>query len=355
MSLKEYLCNKRHNTTYYLEAPKGSPFHEQKPCATIEQPFITLAYTNNPVGMVWYFIHMFILAFRIKRVAERKQADIIYSNTTKSHIYGMFVKILTGKKAVWHIRDNVRQVPMLNKWLIKYSDKIICISEHIYRQVPAPDHKKILIYGGLAPDQWSAAEKARNDLKGQLGLCPHDLIIAQIGQFTRWKNHSDFIKAAQIIAKHVEHVHFVWVGDILYTSDQYYKKQILNEVEYSGIKDKFHLLGFQENIKGLFSDIDILLHPAIDEPFGRVVIEAMAMRKPVVAYYCGVPKEIVLHGETGFLATPYNYQQLADYTIRLLGNTELRQKFGETARQRVIEKFNIQQYVSKMEEVFENL
>lgn len=101
------------------------------------------------------------------------------------------------------------------------------------------------------------------------------------------------------------------------------------------------------------SQIDILIHPAINEPFGRVLIEAMSIGKPVIAYNCGGPKEIIVNNETGYLVEPYNYGEIAKKTILLLENEELRLQFGKAGRKRVIEKFNIEGYVSEMEDVFD--
>jgi len=145
------------------------------------------------------------------------------------------------------------------------------------------------------------------------------------------------------------------VGDDLSGKEKRYKKQIETEILKAGLEKHFSFLGFIKDIKEIYAQIDVLVHPAINEPFGRAIIEAMAMGKPVVAYNCGGPKEIVINNKTGYLIEPYDYRGLAEKTLQLLESRELRIKFGKAGRTRVIEKFNIERYVKEMEEIFESI
>jgi glycosyltransferase involved in cell wall biosynthesis len=213
-----------------------------------------------------------------------------------------------------------------------------------------------MIYGGIDASEFNVDHTEINDLKMTLGLTIETSLVAQIGQVTSWKNHSDFIKIAkEIIDNYKIKVHFLIVGDNMSENEKKYKEQLKREILKAGLEKHFTFLGFINNIKNIYSQINVLVHPAMDEPFGRVVVEAMAMEKPVVAYDCGGPKEIVLNDQTGFLIKPLDYKMIAEKVVLLLNDEKLQLQFGKAGRNRIIEKFNITEQISKMEALFDNM
>jgi glycosyltransferase involved in cell wall biosynthesis len=228
---------------------------------------------------------------------------------------------------------------------------MINISEAMFHDMRELTTNNRLIYGGVDIDYW----------KPDIITCENIVIynntikIANIGQLTRWKNNIDFINAAKLIYDKCQNVEFLIIGEDLSGREKKYKKELYKLVNDLGLQNKIHFYGYREDIIDIMNNIDILVHTAKNEPFGRVLIEAMAMEKPVVAYNCGGPSEIIVNKATGFLVEPYNYRELAEKTMELVQDKELRLKFGKAGRQRVIEKFNIKRYVREMEKVFDNL
>ncbi|MGC8539907.1 MAG: glycosyltransferase family 4 protein, partial [Phycisphaerae bacterium] len=106
------------------------------------------------------------------------------------------------------------------------------------------------------------------------------------------------------------------------------------------------LLGFRSDVSALMSACDIFVLPAPAEPFGLVLIEAMALGKPVIAAAAGGPLEIVADGETGLLFEPGNAESLAQAIKRLLADPELRQRMGEAGRKRYEEHFTARRMAS---------
>ncbi len=104
-------------------------------------------------------------------------------------------------------------------------------------------------------------------------------------------------------------------------------------------KPPVRLLGFRRDIPVLMSACDIFVLPAPAEPFGLVLVEAMAMGKPVIAANAGGPCEIVVHGQTGLLFEPGNPQSLAAAIADLLNNPEKARAMGAAGRQRFEEHF----------------
>lgn len=304
-------------------------------------------FTKNIFKLVWF-------SLVIARICWKKKINIIHANTIKSAKYGLLASLFLKSKLIWHVRDNVTQ-NLITRSLQKRSEKIICISEHVYHNVLAPKGCKQIIYGGIDIKHWSPHECRDNLIKKAFNLSQNIKIIANISQLTHWKNHLDYVRSASEIIHKTKDVHFLIIGDDLTGRELNYRKEIENLIAKLNLKPFFTFIGFHENIKQTVAQIDVLVHTAINEPFGRILIEAMAMEKPIVAYKCGGPKEIIINNETGYLVEPQDYHALADKSAQLIADKELRDSFGKAGRKRVVEKFNIERYVREMEEAFDSL
>ena len=113
-----------------------------------------------------------------------------------------------------------------------------------------------------------------------------------------------------------------------------------------------YLLGFRSDVSALMAACDIIVLPAPAEPFGLVLIEAMALGKPVIAAAAGGPLEIVADGETGLLFEPGNAGSLAGAMRRLLADPDLRRRMGIAGRRRYAQKFTARRMAEKMQEVY---
>ena len=105
------------------------------------------------------------------------------------------------------------------------------------------------------------------------------------------------------------------------------------------VEQEVLFVGFVERIKSLMESLDIFLLSSLYEGFGFVLAEAMAARKPVVAFHASSNPELVVHGQTGFLAEVGNIAELARYVEELIHDDDKRRTFGLNARKRVEEKF----------------
>lgn len=136
--------------------------------------------------------------------------------------------------------------------------------------------------------------------------------VAIVGQIARWKGQDVFIKAAKLLHPKYPEIKFLIIGDVLFAKEEelQYKNHL---IELAKDCNYIQFLGHRENVLELLKDIDILVHASTRaEPFGRVIIEGMASRKPVVAAGIGGPLEIIEDGVSGLLFEPGNYKGLAD-------------------------------------------
>jgi len=149
--------------------------------------------------------------------------------------------------------------------------------------------------------------------------------------------------------KCVDQVTFLVVGD----GDL--RKELQEYAVKLGIADSVIFCGYREDIPKIIAATDVLVLASLGESFGRVVIEAMAMGKPVVATNVGGVPEIILSDHTGILVELANPDSIAQAVVRLLKDEKLSKKIGQAGLRRVQEKFTIEKHVQEIQRVYDSV
>jgi glycosyltransferase involved in cell wall biosynthesis len=288
---------------------------------------------------------------RMAAFARRESVDVIYANGIQAQLYGMMVRLFSGKRTIWHVRDRVRDV-LISFCCAFASSRIICISKYIYDQTPGSRRKKRLVYNGLDTGVWTPAP-GRPGIPGVPPLSEGTPIVGQVGQLIPWKRHRDFILAAAMVIRHLPRVHFVILGEDMTGDYQDYVAELKQLVRSEGLDSHFSFTGFIGEIQACINQLDVLVHCAEGEPFGRALLEGMALEKPVIAYRSGACAEIIEDGESGVLVEPGRVDALAAAILALLGDDVKRAAMGKRARQRVIGQFELRDTISRVREVID--
>ena len=176
-------------------------------------------------------------------------------------------------------------------------------------------------------------------------------LVGIIGRFTPWKGQHLAIDIAHQTLPWKVRPRFVLIGRA-FNEDASYEASLRQRVRDLGLESTVYFLPFQSNVAAALSDLDLLLHTSTKpEPFGRVIIEAMAVGTPVIAAREGGVTEILTHNETGLLVPPGS---IADYTAAiqdLLATPEKRNRLAMAARRQVEERFSIQRVLSEFDKM----
>ncbi|MEH2011393.1 glycosyltransferase family 4 protein [Nostoc sp.] len=292
-------------------------------------------------------IHRFIGAvLRIAAIARRERADIIVNWMWITHISGGLAAMLAGLPAVWYQLE----VPSDKTWLVRIAtlipaQAIITLSQdgkqaqaEIWPHRPTP-----LVYPGVAldrfePDALPSPEEARR----KLGLPLHGPLIGIVGRLQRWKGMHVLVQAMPKILQKYPDAHCVVIGG-KHDLEPDYEDFLKAEIAALGLKEQVIMAGLQRNIPEWVQAMDVFVHASDKEPFGIVIIEAMALGKPVIAGNAGGPTEIITDGMNGLL-TPYgDADKLAIAILRYLDEQEFARSAGIAARQRALD-FSTQNY-----------
>jgi len=264
----------------------------------------------------------------------RVAPDLVHAN---SLAMGRMVGRMAGDLTIpctAHLRDIIK----LNKTAIADLNRnagLIAVSQatkrfHVAQGFQA-DRVQV-IANGVDTHRFRPAP-ATGTLKRELGLSDRSLLIAQIGQICLRKGQTLLARAAVTLAREFPEVHTLFVGERHSQKQESidYENTLRKTFHEAGIVDRLHCLGFRDDIPALLNEIDLLVHPAHQEPLGRVLLEAAACARPMVATNVGGTPEILTDEVSALLVAPDDLVALTCAIRRLLHDPELRTRLGHQA------------------------
>lgn len=302
-------------------------------------PFSWFIKTRNPLLLIYFAANWIYCSVCIFLIAKRHGISVIYANTFKACLFTIFTRTLINLKLIACLRDNIQ--PTWQKRLLYLTDQVITISGHIKKQLD-DSHNAEIVYPCVKPIEPLVFSEAMKTT----GKC--QLTVAAIGQLVPWKGQRTFLKLADTF-KFDEQVNFLIIGDDQSQANQDYREQILKQVQNMS---NVTYLGQVPDINRVMQEIDVLVHMAEGEPFGRVIVEAMLARKTVIALRSGGIPEIIEHGKNGLLiAKEQAVLQSRKAILDLLKSPARRLKIGQAALKRAKEFTNVNRHTYQVNQI----
>ena len=232
----------------------------------------------------------------------------------------------------------------------RWTDQFIAVSKSLERSLVQhyglTEDKIQTIYNGVDLSRYSHEKQPDLALKSKLGFEVNTRVVGIIGRFVYQKGHSTFLEAASIIAKSWPDVRFLLVGD------GPLKPDIVKRSEDLKLSGQTVMTGERNDIPELLSIMDIVIQPSIVEGLPRVIIEAMAMAKPIVASDIDGIREEIDHEKTGILVPSKNPNALAEAIMMLLKDETKARDLGRAARKTADQRFNLNRQLALYEEMY---
>lgn len=336
--------------------PDSGPLAERLAQRGVTVRFLPLRRHNktlNPFKLLSAYANVADVARRLAVLIRAESIDLIHANSTTAHIYGAWAGHMAGVPAVWHCRDLVALGP-LGKWLYRRAARVIAISGVVQASLEryaARTRKTVCIHNGIDVDVYRQSAEGLA-VRNEFNLRGDQILIGMVAQMVPWKNHGLFLRAARRIATDFPATMFLLAGADLHGDHPGYRPALEQFVTESGLKERVIFLGFRRDMPRVMAALDVLVHPAACEPFGRVVAEAMAAGKPVVAVDSAGPREIIEPGVSGLLTPPDDVDALAQAMRRLLQDSAWAARLGEAGRRRIEDHFRVDQMTDKIEQLY---
>ncbi len=191
-----------------------------------------------------------------------------------------------------------------------------------------------LVYPGVSLDAIDGVRAQSSDeLRRRLGLPTGRPLVGIVGRLQRWKGIHVFLDAIAAARRSVPTLQGVVVGGP-HETEPGYPDELRAQAERLGLADAVTFAGFQSNSVEWMQAMDVVVHASDHEPFGIVIVEAMALGKPVVAGAGGGPAEIITDGKDGLLVPFGDSAGIAAAVERLLTDHAEARAIGEAARLR---------------------
>jgi glycosyltransferase involved in cell wall biosynthesis len=217
-----------------------------------------------------------------------------------------------------------------------------------------PDVRVELLYPGTPVATSSTMEASQ--ARATLGILPSEVLFGIFGRLQRWKGQDVFLEAAAQVAIVLPEARFLVVGGAVFGLEPEFDHELRVQAVQLGIADKVFFLGQRTDVAALMAACDVVCHATrTAEPFGMVLVEAMAQGRPVVATRGGGPSEIVVEGETGFLAAPGDPADMAERMKALGASPEQRARMGAASLARARTSFSSEAFAGRLRHLLEDL
>jgi glycosyltransferase involved in cell wall biosynthesis len=292
--------------------------------------------------------------FYLINLVRRRHVNLIHSNVEMGNQYGVMAARLSGVPIICHTRGLLSERPF-RRMFLRYTDVLIANSRAVaasYANCVAKSQKVVVIHNGVDLDEFSPIRARSGVFRRKLGLPDNAFVIGHIARICPEKGQHTLIDAMTQITENHSEVYALIVGDTVIDDSAVFLTSLRQRVLQYELAEKVIFVSFVDNMIDLYADLDLVVLPSLCEPFGRTLIEAMAMGKPVVATRAGGAVEVVEHGVTGLLVPPKNHIQLAEAILKVTEDRDAAREFGMNGRTRVERLFSIEQNARKTEQVY---
>ncbi len=339
--------------THIFELPKSINLVARLNCTSI---------LFKPLIMLQKFLNvMRFLVFRGIKYAiflKRKNVKLIHLNNSilRNHSW-MLASVLSGIKCITHERGINEKYSRLSRFFARRLSAIICISNAVKQKMidKSFDPKNlVLIYNGLDPEKIQIKHNAA-EMRTQYQIEQDSPIIGIVGNIREWKGQEVVIKATYEISKKYKNVKCLVVGDTTPEHQRYYDG-LLKSIDELGISNNVIFTGYTSNVADYLNIMDIVVHASIlPEPFGRVLIEAMALGKPLIGSASGAVPEIIENGVTGLIFKPGDSMELSHAVVKLLKDRKKASEMGRNGARRLLDEFHVSRNIERTEQLYSKL
>jgi glycosyltransferase involved in cell wall biosynthesis len=319
---------------------------------------------------------------RVRRLAENM--DVVYANTAKALVVAAISFRHRPQPVIYHLRDMItaNHFSRANRWVLvtlanRYVTRVIANSQATAEAFVEAGGRRDLVEvipNGFESGEWEAQATTNLDCGGRNAECevgghrqplqehaavrplyprpmPRAPVIAVFGRMAVWKGQDVAIRAvAQLPGVELWIVGAALFGEVEYVAKL---RQLAEELR---VADRVRFLGFRDDVFELMQQTDVVVHTStVPEPFGRVVVEAMLARRPVVASRGGGVLEIVDDEETGLLAEMGDANALATQLRRLLADPLLATRLAANGARVARERYSIEACIKRTNEVVEKV
>jgi glycosyltransferase involved in cell wall biosynthesis len=291
--------------------------------------------------------------FKIMQVVFKDDIELIIANLGKEYWPATFVAKILGRKIIV-IRHQTNRLKKITCWLLaRYVDRVVAVSDAVADSLIAggvPAEKIDLVHNAINLERFNPFSVDRDRVRKELGVGDDDIVIGTAGRLVSEKGVSELLNATYRLIQENRPVKLIFAGD------GPSKTALAEEAHRLSIHDRVIFLGLRKDMDRIYAAMDIFVFPSTqNEAFGMVLIEAMAMNKPVVASAVGGILDIVRDGINGILIPPRDHVAIATAVARLIDDQDLSGKIAREGQKTVEQRFSDKAMGDTFEKILEKI
>jgi glycosyltransferase involved in cell wall biosynthesis len=294
----------------------------------------------------------------VKRLLQEERIELVHAHGTRANSNVLWAARQLGIPVIYTVhgwsfhpdqRPLVRKIRILGeRYLTARSQLNISVSASNQQTGKnfMPSFRSVVVNNGIDQQKFNPA-KAHADIRVELGISRDAVLLLFIARFTSHKQPLALLDAfLQLAPRHPE-LHLLMVGD----GDQ--KGEAEERIARSGLKNRITLLSFRQDVPDVLAAADIFILPSLWEGLPIGLLEALAMGKAVIASNVDGTKEIIRHGENGWLVeTDGLVSNLQQAIAALAEDKELRTRFSNAAIATVSQRYNAAVMTRQIEKLY---
>jgi glycosyltransferase involved in cell wall biosynthesis len=301
--------------------------------------------------------------YELYRIIQKERPDIVHTHTSKAGILGRLAAKIAGVPYIVHTPHGHvfyghfgRSLSRIFLWLERlfalFTDRLVALTEgELQDNIDLsvyPADRIIKIHSGVNVQKFQSVEISIIDKKRSLGIETNGRTVGFVGWLLPIKGPMYLLRAMEYVWQEYNDTNLVFVG----------KGDLDVDIRAEALKlntnGRVKFLGWRDDIREIMPIFDIFVLPSLNEGMGRVLVEAMAAGKPVVASRVGGIPDLVRHGETGYLVPPADEEALANGIKKLLNNPEKAKLMGQQGRE-ICDQFSVGGMVEKIDNLYKEL
>ena len=338
-----WLRRRGHNAS--LMVPPGSALG-----ARAEQAGIPVAWIPMPRALDPRAVALIVRRLR------RERAQVLVTHSSVDAWTGGLAARLVGVPVVRmrHLSVPVQRNPFSRAVYVGLCDKIVTMGEAIrtllVERLEVRPAKVVSVPTGVDLDEFDPSRADRERIRTELGVGGNTPLLGMIGVLRSWKGHLVFLQALRRVSAKLPDVQAVLVGD------GPFRNVIQDAITCHGLEARVHVLGHREDVAEILVGLDMVVSASTAaEGIPQALLQALAMRRLVVASDVGGIPEVIHPGETGWLVRPSDPDALGEAIVEALADRAGAERMGRQGREMVVAGYSLQRMGERMEELYRSL
>ncbi len=282
--------------------------------------------------------------------------DLIHANSIRAGLVATAATLGLGTRVVWHLHDMLPRHPLSTLIrifaLLSSRTRMIAVSQAVARNFKGrfPFKERVgVVLNAIDLDNFRLDATARPRIRKELGVGVASPLFGIVGQITPRKGQLELVRAFAQVLPEIADAELLIVGAPLFNRDHEYLEAMEQTADELGVRDRVHILGARTDVGAIMQSLDVLVVNSRAEPFGLVILEAMASGTPVIAAAVdGIP-EIIEHDQNGWLVRAKDEGPMTEAMVHLGRRSELRVRLAAQGKTDVAEHFSADRYITELQ------